>query len=60
MIKKLPKGENCDVCDTFVGGFEYQMCCNAFDCGCMGQPVYPCICSSECWDILMDKSVGDQ
>lgn len=47
------KGEDCMVCGKFVPGFEYQMCCNAFDCGCMGKPIYPCVCSEECYNKLL-------
>jgi hypothetical protein len=48
-----PVGEECEVCGEFVEGFEYRTCCNAFDCGCMGKPVEPCVCSEECWNKMM-------
>lgn len=47
-------GEYCEVCNTFVEGFEYQMCCSGKDCGCLGMPVEPCVCSNECWDKLIN------
>lgn len=43
------KGQHCEVCGKFVEGFEYQKCCNSFDCGCGGKSIYPCICSEECY-----------
>lgn len=43
-------GEYCEVCNKFVRNFKYQMCCSAFNCGCMGKPIYPCICSEECYN----------
>ena len=49
------KGEHCEACDKFVPGFEYQMCCSGFECGCMGKPVEPCVCSEECWDKLINS-----
>lgn len=33
-----------------------QMCCNSFDCGCMGQPIEPPFCSNECYDKYMNLS----
>lgn len=44
------KGEHCEICGKFMEGYEYEMCCNGFECECMGRPVEPCICSNKCWD----------
>ena len=49
-MSKDVKGEYCEVCNEFVEGFEYLMCCDGRECGCMGQPIEPCICSTECWE----------
>lgn len=46
-------GEPCEACGEFVEGFEYRGCCNGNDCGCMGQPIEPCICSTKCWNKFM-------
>ena len=42
----------CLVCEKEI---EVQMCCSGRDCGCMGQPTEPPVCSSECYDIWEDK-----
>lgn len=38
----------CMICGGELG-YEPQMCCSGRDCGCMGMPVDPPICSDECW-----------
>ena len=45
--------DNCIICYKPVEGYEPKYCCSGHDCGCMGQPQEPCICSNECWDALM-------
>jgi hypothetical protein len=47
--------ENCLICHKPVYKFEYEYCCTGHDCGCQGQPIEPCICSSECWLALIDN-----
>lgn len=44
----------CEVCGEPVPGWEPTFCCNAFDCGCQGRSVEPCVCSAECWEKLMN------
>lgn len=39
----------CIVCGGELD-FEPQMCCSGKDCGCMGLPIDPPICSEECWE----------
>jgi hypothetical protein len=34
---------------------EVEMCCSGHECGCMGLPVEPPVCSSECYDKFMEK-----
>ncbi len=47
----------CKICEAEI---EVRICCNAFDCGCMGQPVDPPVCSNECYDKLMgDKQLEE-
>jgi hypothetical protein len=42
--------ETCEVCCKPVPGFKYEYCCSGHECGCLGMPAEPCICSEECWD----------
>lgn len=42
----------CIICGTEI---EIQMCCNGRECGCMGQPVEPPVCSSKCEDELYNN-----
>ena len=43
---------SCDVC-----GFEIEitMCCSGNQCGCMGQPTEPPVCSEECYGVFMER-----
>lgn len=47
----------CEVCEKDMPDYEPVMCCTGYfiECGCMGRPIEPAICSEECWDILMEK-----
>lgn len=40
----------CFVCKKPVTGHVDEYCCDGRDCGCMGKPIYPCLCSQECAD----------
>jgi hypothetical protein len=42
--------DKCLKCGVEVEGYEPQMCCNGYMCGCRGMPIEPCLCP-ECWDI---------
>jgi len=44
----------CSMCDKDVPDYEPEICCSSPDCGCRGLPIYPCICSSACWDKMLD------
>lgn len=51
---------SCAICQTEI---EVQMCCNGFECGCMGMPVDPPVCSNECYDKYMNNrkiNVGNE
>jgi hypothetical protein len=37
-----------------VKDYDPKMCCSGHECGCMGMPTEPCICSEECWKALME------
>jgi len=43
---------NCLICQKPVDDYDPMMCCSGFECGCMGQPTEPCICSDECFAAL--------
>jgi hypothetical protein len=40
---------NCEVCGKRI---RIEMCCNGKDCGCMGLPVDPPVCSNVCYKIF--------
>ena len=35
--------------------YEPKMCCSGRDCGCLGQPTEPQICSTKCYDKMKDN-----
>lgn len=39
----------CQVCHNLYMGEEPRMCCSGRECGCMGQPIDPMVCSEECY-----------
>ncbi|MNW37050.1 hypothetical protein D3C74_140810 [compost metagenome] len=41
--------EPCINCGTLTD-YEPEYCCEGRECGCMGLPIEPPICSKECWD----------
>jgi len=43
----------CLICQKIVKDYDPMMCCDGFECGCMGQPTEPCICSEKCGKALM-------
>jgi len=52
--------DNCMVCGDELD-YIVEYCCNAFDCGCMGMPTEPPVCSRVCYDRLMkDNNNGKQ
>lgn len=43
---------SCMVCDNkWMGGMP-ERCCDGYQCGCMGQPIEPVVCSEECYNKL--------
>ena len=57
----LPRSESdftkmyeCLICNKPVPDYEPKFCCNGSDCGCMGQPTEPCVCSDICSNALFD------
>jgi hypothetical protein len=44
----------CEICEKPVYDYEPEYCCSGRDCGCMGQPTEPCVCSQECSHALFN------
>ena len=44
----------CLICQAPVADYDPKLCCSGFECGCMGQPTEPCVCSQECDSACMD------
>ena len=57
MIENL--GGSCVVCDKWVDDYDPKLCCSGFECGCMGQPTEPCVCSNGCWDVICADECWD-
>ena len=45
---------HCEICETEI---DIQMCCSSAnaDCGCMGMPVEPPVCSEKCYNKYMER-----
>ena len=39
---------NCIICNKPVPDYEPKFCCSGHECGCLGKPIEPCLCSIEC------------
>ena len=46
----------CFACGKPVPDYEPKMCCSGYMCGCRGQPTEPPVCSSDCWDRILEWS----
>jgi hypothetical protein len=42
----------CIVCGDSFKGEEPKMCCDGSNCGCLGQPIDPIVCSENCFNNL--------
>lgn len=47
----------CDVCGIEI---EINICCNAYDCGCMGLPTEPPVCSLKCYNTFFSKEYREE
>lgn len=47
---------SCMVCGTDYMGEEPKRCCSGRECGCMGMPIEPLVCSEECYNKLMKRN----
>lgn len=43
----------CMTCGEPLEDYEPKMCCDGRECGCMGMPTEPPVCSSLCWDLYV-------
>ncbi len=46
---------NCEVCGKEFLGDMPVMCCSGIDCGCMGRPIDPVVCSQGCYDKMINR-----
>ena len=48
----------CICCNEEINNYEPEMCCSGIECGCLGLPINPPVCSTECEEIiLVDKNI---
>lgn len=48
--------DKCIVCDKQVFDYKPEMCCSGFECGCLGRPIEPPLCSAECASKIFGNS----
>ena len=51
---------SCEICGTEI---DVQMCCSGKDCGCLGLPIEPPVCSIKClkeYEIKLIKERAEQ
>ena len=49
----------CMVCnEKMPEGYEPPTCCSGHECGCMGKPTEPNVCSEKCWNKLANYNNG--
>lgn len=51
--------DRCVVCDIEVHDYVPEWCCNGHECGCMGLPIEPPLCSVECGEKLLGGRAND-
>lgn len=44
----------CIICGNPMD-YEPEYCCEGRECGCMGKPIEPPVCSQECWDKAINR-----
>ena len=54
IIRTVPRTDleelECLNCGEIFWGEELKGCCSGKDCGCLGLPINPPICSRTCWE----------
>lgn len=51
-----PKFE-CIACGDSIPDFDPKMCCSGHECGCLGKPTEPQVCSNKCYDQIFKKEI---
>ncbi len=45
---------HCVICGRPLPDYEPMFCCSGHECGCMGLPTNPQVCSQKCYNACMD------
>lgn len=63
LVESTPSKESCQqvpltcmYCQMDFYGEEPKGCCDGRECGCMGQPTEPVVCSKGCYEMLKQKN----
>lgn len=48
----------CIICGESFRGEEPKMCCSGRECGCMGLPIDPVVCSKECYEKGLNQNTN--
>lgn len=56
-LNKAPVKLRCQMCEEEWMGEPPEMCCSGRDCGCMGLPIEPILCSAKCGEKLFGNVV---
>lgn len=46
---------SCMACGKEFMGEEPKVCCSGRECGCMGMPIEPVVCSDDCFNVIMTR-----
>ncbi len=52
--------DDCIICGKEVPDYEPKMCCSGRECGCLGLPTEPCVCSQECYNTVLKGTKGEK
>ena len=50
----------CVICGKEVPDYKPIYCCDGSQCGCMGLPIEPCLCSKECAEWLYRSTTDEE
>jgi len=60
MNKQKLTTNSCMLCEKEFEGEEPKMCCSGRECGCLGMPIDPIVCSDECYLKLINKNKNSE